>query len=446
MFELINFSFLILISQIYIGSFIVKQQSEKMASTDVKLLTDVGTVCSYSHWDKLDAGVRYLDRKSIGRKKCFKVSQNVSPNAALGAIYQGANTVNNILLPQGNSSLVSVCEQMVLEITLDNGDAVNAATILPAQYLIQQIQINTNGTIETINPEHLLIKRLYLSNADMELDQRAQLEYFSYSYPTGYGTSATTIAASSSAKIYFEIPNFITSTGLFLPAVSQQITLMITFPPNCVTSTSSSTTVTCTNMRLFLHGIDYEPQIRQGMLNKFAEKAVVYGYQFPMIEQFSNISVSASSQSNFQISAFSTFLTSGLFLMVRAVNATQQNQYAFDRIAQLDFKRDGRSWWLSPLDFQEFNSMLMDCIKTSVPNSNTDILCAPFSDNIYESLENNKLLGFCEFTPNIQALIQMDSVTGNRDLIAVIFTCGTITVQNGQISFAYLSREKNSQV
>ena len=413
--------------------------------TDVKLLTDVGKECSYNHWDKIDAGVRYLDRKSIGRKKCFKVSQNVSPNAALGAIYQGATSVNNILLPSGNSSLVSVCEQMVLEITLDNVDAVNAATILPAQYLIQQIQINTNGTIETINPEHLLIKRLYLSNMDSELDQRAQLEYFSYSYPTGYGTSATTIAASSSAKVYFEIPNFITSTGLFIPAVSQTITLMITFPPTCVTSTSASTTVNCSNMRLFLHGIDYEPQIRQSMLNKFAEKAVVYGYQFPMIEQFSNISVSAAAQSNFQISAFSTFLTSGLFLLVRAVNATQQNQYAFDRIGNCDFKRDGRSWFLSPLDNQEFNSMLMDCIKTSVPNSNTDILCLPFSDNIYESLENNKLLGYCEFTPNIQALIQMSSVTGNRDLIAVIFTCGTITIQNGQISYAYLSKEKNAQ-
>lgn len=413
--------------------------------TDVKILTDVGKECSYNHWDKIDAGVRYLDRKSIGRKKCFKVSQNVSPNAALGAIYQGSNTVNNILLPQGNGNLLSVCEQMVLEITLDNGDAVNAATILPAQYLIQQIQINTNGTIETINPEHLVIKRLYLSNADMELDQRAQLEYFSYSYPAGYGTSATTIAASSSAKVYFEIPNFITSTGLFLPAVSQQITLMITFPPTCVVSTSASTTVTCSNMRLFLHGIDYEPQMRQSMLNKFAEKAVVYGYQFPMIEQLSNITVSNVSQSNFQISSFTSFLTSGLFLLVRAVNATQQNQYAFDRIATLDFKKDGRSWFLSPLDSQEFNSMLMDCIKTSVPNSNTDILCAPFSDNIYESLENNKLLGFCEFTPNIQALITMQSIAGQRDLIAIIFTCGTITIQNGQISYAYLSKEKNSQ-
>lgn len=409
------------------------------------MLTDVGKECSYNHWDKLDAGVRYLDKKSISRKKCYKCSQSISPNAALGAIYQGSSTVNNVLMPVGGGNLLSVCEQMVLEITLDNGDAVNAATILPAQYLIQQIQINTNGTIETINPEHLVIKRLYLSNADMELYQRADLERFSYSYPAGYGTSATTIAASSSAKVYFEIPNFITSTGLFLPAVSQQITLMITFPPTCVVSTSASTTVTCSNMRLFLHGIDYEPQIRQSMLNKFAEKAVVYGYQFPMIEQLSNITVSNVAQSNFQISSFSSFLTSGIFLLVRAVNATQQNQYAFDRIATLDFKKDGRSWFLSPLDFQEFNSMLMDCIKTSVPNSNTDILCAPFSDNIYESLENNKLLGFCEFTPNIQALIQMASVAGQRDLIAIIFTCGTITIQNGQISYAYLSKEKNSQ-
>jgi len=413
--------------------------------TDVKLLTDVGD-CSYSHWNQVmkDAGVRYMQKKSIGRKKCFKASQNVSPNAALGAIYQGAATVNNVLLPQGNGNLLSVCEQMVLEITITNNSAVAVATVLPSMFLVQQIQINTNGTIETINPEHLLIKRLYLSDADMELYQRGQLENFSYSYPTGFGTSASTIAASSSQKYYFEIPNFITSTGLFLPAVSQQITMMITFPPTCLTSTSASTTVSCTNLRLYLHGYDYESQIRQQLLNKFAEKAVVYGYQFPMIEQFSNIAVSAAAQSNFQISSFSTFLTSGLFLLVRAVNATQQNQYAFDRIGTLDFKKDGRSWFLSPLDNQEFNSMLMDCIKTSVPNSNTNILCAPFSEDIYESLENNRLLGYCEFTPNIQALIQMASVTGNRDLIAIIFTCGTITIQNGQISYAYLSTDKKN--
>ena len=413
--------------------------------TDVKLLTDVGPACSYDHWNKIDAGIRYLDRKSVSRKKCIKLSQNVSPSSGLGAIFQGSTTVTSILLPQGNSNLLSECEQMILEVTISNADAVNAASLVPTQFFIDQIQMNTNGTIETINPEHLLIRRLYLSDADMELDQRAQLENFSYSYPTGYGSSASTIAASSSQKYYFEIPNFITSTGLFLPACSQQITMMITFATTCLLSTSVSTTVSCSNLRLFLHGIDYEPQLRNSMLNKFAQKAVVYGYQFPMIETLSNITVSSASQSNFQINAFSEFLTSGIFLMVRAVNATQEAKYAFDRIANLDFKKDGRSWFLSPLDNQEFNSMLMDCIKTSVPNSNTDILCAPFSDNIYQSLENNKLLGFCQFSPNISALIQMVSANGNRDLVAVIFTAGTITIQNGQITYAYLTQEKNGQ-
>lgn len=408
---------------------------------DVSVLTDVGP-CSVDHLELQQVGPRLLQKRSAGRFKAVAKSQNISPNAGLGALYQGSQAINNILLPQGNANLLSVCQQLILEITLSNGDAVNAATILPAQFLVSQIQINSNQTLETIQSEHLLIKRLFLSNADMELDQREQLEYFSYSYPTGYGTSATTIAASGSAKVYLEIPCFLTSTELFLPAVNQQITYMLTFPPSAVISTSASTTVTCTDMRLFMNGFDYEPQVRNRILNEFAKAPVVYGYNFPMIEQLSNITVSNATESNFQISSFTDFLTPAMFLMVRAVNSTQEDLYSFDQILTTDFRKDGQSYYLSKLNRQEFTSMIMPLIKTSVPNSNTNILALPFSTDIYQSLKHNKQRGFVKLTPNINALIQMVSANGNRDLVAVIFTEGVVTIQNGNISYSYLNDQR----
>lgn len=423
------------------GRYIFNSFNSETKTMDVSVLTDVGP-CSVDHLELQQVGPRFLQKRSAGRFKAIAKSQNVSPNAGLGALYQGSQAINNILLPQGNANLLSVAQQLILEITLSNGDAVNAATILPAHFLVSQIQINSNQTLETIQSEHLMIKRLFLSNADMELDQREQLEYFSYSYPTGYGTSATTIAASGSTKVYLEIPCFITSTELFLPAVNQQITLMLTFPPSCVTSTSASTTVTCTDMRLFMNGFDYEPQVRNRILNEFAKAPVVYGYNFPMIEQLSNITVSSATESNFQISSFTDFLTSSMFLMVRAVNSTQEDLYAFDQILTCDFRKDGQSYYLSKLNRQEFTSMIMPLIKTSVPNSNTNILALPFSTDIYQSLKNNKQRGFVKLTPNINALIQMVSANGNRDLVAVIFTEGVVTIQNGNISYAYLNDQR----
>lgn len=423
------------------GRYIFNSFNSETKPMDVSVLTDVGP-CSVDHLELQQVGPRFLQKRSAGRFKAVAKSQNVSPNAGLGALYQGAQAINNILLPQGNANLLSVAQQLILEITLSNGDAVHAATILPAQFLVSQIQVNSNQTLETIQSEHLLIKRLYLANADMELDQRAQLEYFTYAYPGGFSTTTTTIAASGSTKVYLEIPCCITSTEMFLPAVNQQITLMITFPPSCVTSTSASTTVTCTDMRLFMNGFDYEPQVRNRILNEFAKAPVVYGYNFPMIEQLSNITVSSASESNFQINSFSDFLTSSMFFMVRAVNATQQNLYAFDRIATCDLRKDGASWFLSKLNVEEFNSMIMPIIKTSVPNSNTDILALPFSTNIYESLKHNKLRGYIKLTPNINALLQMVSANGNRDLICCIFTQGVVTIQNGNISYAYLNDQR----
>lgn len=423
------------------GRYIFNSFNSETKPMDVSVLTDVGP-CSVDHLELQQVGPRFLQKRSAGRFKAVNKSQNVSPNAGLGALYGGSQAINNILLPQGNANLLSVCQQLILEITLSNGDAVNAATILPAQFLVSQIQINSNQTLETIQSEHLMIKRLFLSNADMELDQREQLEYFSYSYPTGYGTSATTIAASGSTKVYLEIPCFITSTELFLPAVNQQITLMLTFPPSAVTSTSASTTVTCTDMRLFMNGFDYEPQVRNRILNEFAKAPVVYGYNFPMIEQLSNITVSSATESNFQLSSFTDFLTPSIFIMIRAVNSTQEDLYTFDQIKTANFLKDGQSWWLSKLNRQEFTSMIMPLIKTSVPNSNTNILALPFSTDIYQSLKNNKQRGYVKLTPNINVLLETVSANGNRDLVAVIFTEGVINIQNGNISYAYLNDQR----
>ncbi len=408
---------------------------------DLSVLTDVGN-CSVDQGDLYDSGTRYLKKSSIGRKKTIALSQNVSPNAALGALYQGSSTVNNILLPQGDANVLSVCESLVLEITLQNTDAVNAATILPTMFIVSQIQVNTNQTLETINSEHLLIKRVFLSEWDSELDQRSQLENFTYSYPAGFVTNTTTIAASGSAKYYLEIPCCLTGSGLFLPAVQQQITLMITFPPSCVTSTSTSQTVSCTNMRLFLNGYDFEPQVRRNLLNKFASRSMIYGYCFPMIEQLSNITVSSATESNFAISTFTDFLTPCIFLMVRAVNSTQQNLYAFDQIATLDLRKDGASTKLSTLDRQEYSSMLMKYIKTSVPNSNTNILCDPFAIDVYQALKHNRLNGYLKFSPNINAIIRMQSVSGQRDLIAVVFRQGVLQVQDGNLSYVYLNDQR----
>lgn len=395
---------------------------------------------SYNHYEFVQQNGKMIAAESQGRLKAARVSQNISPTGSVGNVFINGNSNLSYLLPIGNSNLCDVCDSIIVELTLQNNDAVNAATILAGQFLLTNIQTLTSGVIEQSYPENQMVKRLFLANNDEEIFQRATMEQFAYGgYPNAYTTSATTIAASGSRTIYLQIFTCIDTCKLFLPAITQQITLQLYFNSTAVTSASASTNVTLSSSRLIMHGWKYDNQIRVALLQRFMNQPHFYKYCISQREILSNITVSNVSESNFQVSAFSGFKLPALFVLVRAANATQENLYTFDRIGTLDERINGSSVYTSKLNYDEFANMAIECgIKTSVPMGNTDILMLPHSVNVYESLKHNKCRGYQLYNPNVNLLIQMDSVAGNRDLVALAQQDVAVKIQNGALTIEYL--------
>ncbi len=404
------------------------------------VFTNCGTL-KYDSYGFVDTGLRAVNKGNLGRTQGIKTVQNISSTGGFGSVFNNGNANLSFLLPIGTSNILDICQQMVLELTLSNDDATvgHDATLLAGQFLIKNIITLTNNQIENTMPEHQMVRRLFTSKDDEEIFQRASLEQFAYAgYPNAYTTSATTIRPSGTQKIYLQIFTPLDVTQAFLPAISQQITIQVYFNNTAVTSTSTSTTVSLQDARLIMNGIAYTPQIRQAILNRFAAKPHLYSYNAAQREILSNISVSAASESNFQLSAFSGFKMPCLFLGVRAANASQEDLYAFDKLLTIDEKINGQSVYLSKLNKQEFASMAMDAFSTSVANGNTNLVFLPHSIDAYQSLKYNKLRGYQIYNPNVNMLIQMDSVTGSRDLVAIGFAAAVLIIDKGNLSLQYL--------
>lgn len=407
-------------------------------------MEDVFTNCgnlSYDSYGFYDNGLQAVNKGNLGRVKGVKSVSNISSTGGFGSVFTNGNANLSFLLPIGSANMLDICQQMVLELTLSNDDATvgHDAEILASHFLIKNIITLTNNQIENSMPEHQMVRRLFTSKDDEEIFQAATMEQFSYAgYPAAYTTSSAVIPPSSTKKIYLRIFTPLDVCQCFLPSISQQITIQVYFNNTAVTSTSTSTTVSLQDARLIMNGIAYTPQIRQGLLNRFAAKPHLYSYNSAQREILSNISVSSASESNFQLSAFSGFKMPCVFLGVRAANASAEDLYTFDELLTVDERINGQSVYLSKLNKQEFASMAMDCFYTSVANGNTNLVFLPHAIDAYQALKYNKLRGTVTYNPNINILLQMNSVTGNRDLVAIGFASAVVIIDKGNISLQYM--------
>ena len=389
---------------------------------------------TYDHYHFLDEGIRAVNKNNTGRLRGKKAIQNVSAVGGLASVFQNNNSNIQFNLPIGGANVLDICTSMILELTIQNNDAVNASELLAGQFLLSQIITMCGNNLENSNPEHQMVLRLYASEADEELEQRASLEYFSYAgYPAAYTTSSTTIPASGSTKVYLQLFTVFDRTQAFLPAITNQINIQCFFNATGMTSTSLSSGISLTDARLIMHGIRYENNVRAALLNKFAAKPHYYSYFLgQQREILSGASVSAASEQSFALSGYSGYNVAALWVGVRANAATQEALYTFDEIAQIDHRLNGVSTYNSKLNKQEFSNMAMDNnIQTSVPNGNTNLIMLPHSCDVYQSIKWQKLRGYERYSPNVNLLITMSSVTGTREIMTVGFTAAVLIIDKG---------------
>lgn len=407
-------------------------------------MEDAFTNCkdlSFDHYNFLDEGIRAVNKSNAGRLKGERTVQNISAQGGLASVFQGGNPNVNFILPVGNANMLDICDSMILELTITNNDAVNAATLLAGQFLLTNIITQAGNNLENSQVEHQMIRRLYTPPGDEELIQRATLEYFSYAgYPAAYTTSATTIAASGTTKVYLQIFTCLDCSQVFLPAVTTQITLQCYFNSTGMTSTSAASSISLSDCRLIMSGIRYQNNIRQALLNRFAAKPHLYSYALgQQREVLSSVAVSAAAEQSYQISGFSGYNVIATFVGIRAANASQQQLYTFDAISTLDERINGSPVYNSKLNKQEFSNMAMfNNIQTSVPNGGTNLVMLPHSSDVYQSIKWGKQRGYKLYNPNVQLLIQSASVTANRDLMTAAFTAAVVIIDKGTISIQNL--------
>lgn len=403
-------------------------------------LNNIDKASLIDHYEFLPGNGCAVFKDIAGIEKKIQASSNISPVGGLANVFQGSQAQITFNLPIGTANSVDVCESMVLELTLTNNDAGVAADTLAGQFLLNYIQVLCGNDLENSYAEHQFIRELYEAENDNILLQEGSLRGYDYNYSaTNSYQGNVSIAATESHKFYINLYTLINKTKLFLPAVNGQISINCYFSSTAVESGSASTDVSLTNTRLIMNGYRYREDIRQKKIQLFKSKKHVYSYLNPRFELLSSVTVSSAAVATLQISALSDAKLPLCYLLVRAANATQEARYTFDRVGTLDFRSNGLSVFGTTLNYQEFTQMCIDnCVRTSVPNSNLKVLPIPFTTNVYETLKDNKIRGYLESSPNIQLQFQMDSVSGNRDLMFVAFQHVAVIVDNGNLRVDYL--------
>lgn len=387
---------------------------------------------------KAVAGNIAIDALVAGRKKCYKSVSNIQSSGASNSVFVSNGQSISFLLPLGAANTIDICESTIVELNLTNNDAVNAAILLPAPYMLLNYQTLASGSVlETNHPESLEINRVFFSRNDEEIEQRQSLESFAYTLAGGYTTSATTIPASGTATLYLQLFSILDRCKLFLPAINTQITLQLYFNSTAVTSGSLSTTVSLTSTKLIMSGYSFENEIRNSLIRRFAQVNHKYHYYLCQKEIVSSETVGDVSESNVRVSSFSGMKLAANFFMVRTANAVQENLYTFNKMATVDLRANGSSVYLSQLALQEFQSMAIESIPTTAPVA-TNIVMLPHSMDTYASVKNGKFKGELVYSPNYNLLIKSTLAPASKDIVFIGYQSVIVNIKNGNLTIDYL--------
>lgn len=378
------------------------------------------------------ATIKYLLKKtSIGRKKAQKAINFVQSQGSTNSVFSGSGNVNlQFLLPIGVSNYLDFCSDMTLELLINNNSNASAASLLPVATWIQKIDVICGSTIETIYPEHLIIDRLFFQeNDDVGILSYQKMENYVYN-SSGYQVSSSTLAANTQQRYFLKIDNVLTKTGMFLPAVSQQISFQIYFQQAAWTSTSSSTNISVQEAKLYTLGYRLEPNIRTRLLARYASAPhyLLYCAQ-PQQTIVNSENLSSLTKSNTRLNTYSGKQIVASFLMLKQDNSVQENIINFYAINQLDMKNGGVSVFSNDLYVQEYQHMALETFKTSAAVY-TNIVYMPHAVDGYQTLMYNINTGSLEYNSNIVLEI-LAAATATRSVYINAYSLVQYMISNG---------------
>lgn len=234
-------------------------------------------------------------------------------------------------------STVHKCDTLTLSVKIRNNNATNPAIVVPLSYILNRIEILTDGkTSESLYSDNLFLQSL-LSSQEY-INQAAKTEGFN---PSTYGIDAAGIPALSSRTYSLNIHSFIQK--LFLPTCNS---IRLRFYFNGGSSIMSSTSVAtandlvCESLNVYLQGRVYNSDIKRQLVSRFRSATHI---SRGIIRRHQVISLGAVTASQEYSQTISSMTGNMVFLRVymKTTGATQQNvlpnaQIAFQDISLLD--------------------------------------------------------------------------------------------------------------
>lgn len=372
-----------------------------------------------------------LSKKSIGKMKAREAVAWIQSTSTPSSVYKSANVAVTHMLPIGQSNEVDVCQRLILQGTILNNDAVNAATLLPVAFQINRIEILAGKQLEIIYSQNLIQDRLFFSKNDEEILANQENEIYAYTPSGGLATYGTALAASAQRDFFLEIPCFITRTAMPLFAVEQQITINVYWNASGVTSTSSSQNLSLTQSRIYIVGYRYIDEIREKLMARY--KAFAH-FLYSNTDEYLLIGsqpLSSVAQTVTTVPSFSGKLMTDISIVLTDVAALQQNQYNWYALNQIDERDAGRSIYSDSLYQQLFRQMEQQTFYTSAPEA-VNVYYLPHSTDLYNSVENCLSRGSYLYNSNI-SLKLLAAASATRDIIVCGHSACMFKISNGAI-------------
>ena len=183
----------------------------------------------------------------------------VNTSSSLNSAFSGTSQ-SIIDFSVGNGSDIHLCDDMMVELQVANGDVAQALSLMPSFFLVDRIELLSQGsTIQTMYP--LGMFQEFHAFADYTKSVQYQ-EFYNYSAVSGAATSVT-IPAASSKRLYIPLKCFLTGRQTFLPALSTPIIVRLYMQTqvNACYSTSLSTTMSLESCYISMRGTKLGPDL-----------------------------------------------------------------------------------------------------------------------------------------------------------------------------------------
>lgn len=358
----------------------------------------------------------YRNNEELGNHgaipKMMHDSIRVVAQSGVSSVFNGNQAQVDFLPPiQGK---LDTWELNVFELTIVNNDAANPATLLPAQFIINYIEVLVSGSnIVTHYNHHLMYELLYTNCCDEDIQNYQSFGgYVGGFNGTPYAASIT-IPAAGTVKLYIRFYPCFSREDLYLNNISSQVTYRLHFDSTGMLSTSAASGITLTNIDLLLGGIVFEESIQRKLTNRYRSFDHLTGYSEPQRLIVSGQSISSTTKSNVRITEFNGMWLSHLVVFLVPSGATKENLYNFAALTKLDLLVNGNT--VSSYQDQGTEWIRLQMYKFF------DGLTSPSTNNIYvishstnprKAIQTGQQSGMYMYSPN--CVLEIQAVTAGQ--------------------------------